>query len=159
MRLGAIICRRETMILDTDLILLVSMLKKARLAAEWGKQTKHLCPSNTRVETFLSEFKLEVEQTCRVLEFLGLVDKCSSELGYKPTHRLIDIHAGTGQARLKPYQCLLSQVEHTKRTWAAATQNPLWSNAANGACRHQCLRDRSSGSNTVDPGLPCPQPL
>ena len=60
------------MLLDTDVILLVSMLKKARLAAEWGKQTRHLCPSITRVETFLSEFKLEVEQTCRVLEFLGL---------------------------------------------------------------------------------------
>ena len=79
------------MLLDTDIILLVSMMKKAKLAAEWGKQTKHLCPSNTRVETFLSEFKLEVEQTCQVLEFLGLVDKCFSELGYKPTHRLIDI--------------------------------------------------------------------
>ena len=79
------------MLLDTDVILLVSMSKKARLAAEWGKQIKYLCPSHTTVETFLSEFKQEVEQTCRVLEFLGLVDKCSSELGYKPTHRLIDI--------------------------------------------------------------------
>jgi hypothetical protein len=79
------------MLLDTDIILLVSMMKKTKLAAEWGKQTKHLCPSNTRVETFLSEFKLEVEQACQVLEFLGLVDKCFSELGYKSTHRLIDI--------------------------------------------------------------------
>jgi hypothetical protein len=79
------------MLLDTDIILLVSMMKKAKLTAEWGKQTKHLCPSNTRVETFLSEFKLEVEQTCQVLEFLGLVDKCFSKLGYRPTHRLIDI--------------------------------------------------------------------
>jgi hypothetical protein len=79
------------MLLDTDVILLVSMMRKAKLTAEWGKQTKHLCPSNTRVETFLSEFKLEVAQTCQVLGLLGLVDKCSSGLGYKPTHRLIDI--------------------------------------------------------------------
>jgi hypothetical protein len=79
------------MLSDTDVLLLVSMLKKARLAAEWRKQIKYLCPSHTTVETLLSEFKLEVEQTCRALEFLGLVDKCSSELGYKPTHRLIDI--------------------------------------------------------------------
>ena len=43
------------------------------------------------METFLSEFKQEVEQTYRVLELRELVDKCSSELGYKPTHRLIDI--------------------------------------------------------------------
>ena len=89
--MAAIKSREKTMLLDTDVILLVSMMKKAKLAAEWGKQTKHLCPSNTRVETFLSEFKLEVEQTCQVLGLLGLVDKCSSELGYKPTHRLIDI--------------------------------------------------------------------
>ena len=74
-----------------ELDAMLNITRKAKLTAEWGKQTKHLCPSNTRVETFLSEFKLEVEQTCQVLGLLGLVDKCSSELGYKPTHRLIDI--------------------------------------------------------------------
>jgi hypothetical protein len=120
------------MLLDTDVILLVSMMRKAKLTAEWGKQTKHLCPSNTTVETFLSEFKLEVAQTCQVLWLLGLVDKCSSELGYKPTHRLIDIIT---DQMIKP---------------ARVTEGPLWN--LNGRFVDLLWRFGTSGRNgtTVD---------
>jgi hypothetical protein len=42
-------------------------------------------------EMFLHHFAFEVDRTCGVLESLGLVEKASSTIGFKPTHRLIDI--------------------------------------------------------------------
>jgi hypothetical protein len=40
---------------------------------------------------FLHHFGFEINRTCRKLKLLGLVEEASSTLGFKPTHRLIDI--------------------------------------------------------------------
>jgi hypothetical protein len=42
-------------------------------------------------EMFLHHFAFEVDRTCGVLESLGLVEKTSSTIGFKPTRRLIDV--------------------------------------------------------------------
>jgi hypothetical protein len=40
---------------------------------------------------FLERFKLEIDRTCHMLKFLGLMEETRSTLGFKPTERLIDI--------------------------------------------------------------------
>jgi hypothetical protein len=66
--------------LDTESIFLASVFQKA-------------CPLTPQpsVAEFLHDFELEIARTCRMLKFLGLVEDASSTLGFKPTHRLIDI--------------------------------------------------------------------
>jgi hypothetical protein len=66
--------------LDTETIFLASVFLKA-------------CPLTPQpsVGEFLHDFELEIDRTCRMLKFLGLVEDASSTLGFKPTHRLIDI--------------------------------------------------------------------
>jgi hypothetical protein len=39
----------------------------------------------------LHHFGFQIDRICRVLKLLGLVEEASSNLGFKPTHRLIDI--------------------------------------------------------------------
>src|SRR5258708_19941862 len=66
--------------LDTDSLLLASIFRKAY-------------PLNPQppVAMFLHHFGFQIDRTCRVLKLLGLVEEASSNLGFKPTHRLIDI--------------------------------------------------------------------
>jgi hypothetical protein len=66
--------------LDTETIFLASVFLKA-------------CPLTPQpsVAEFLHHFGLAIDRTCRMLKFLGLVEDAPSTLGFKPTHRLIDI--------------------------------------------------------------------
>jgi hypothetical protein len=66
--------------LDTETIFLASVFQKA-------------CPLTPQpsVGEFLHDFELGIDRTCRMLNFLGLVEDAPSTLGFKPTHRLIDI--------------------------------------------------------------------
>jgi hypothetical protein len=66
--------------LDTETAFLASVFQKA-------------CPLTPQpsMGEFLRDFELEVDRTCRMLKFLGLVEDAASTLGFKPTHRLIDI--------------------------------------------------------------------
>jgi hypothetical protein len=66
--------------LDTYSLLMVSIFQKAY----------PLSPQPS-AEMFLHHFAFEVDRTCGVLESLGLVEKASSTIGFKPTHRLIGI--------------------------------------------------------------------
>src|SRR2546426_11696462 len=66
--------------LDTDSLLMVSIFQKA--------YPLNPPPSPTK---FLHHFAFQIDRTCRVLKFLGLVEEAPSTLGFKPTHRLIDI--------------------------------------------------------------------
>jgi hypothetical protein len=66
--------------LDTDSLLLVSILQKAY----------PLSPQPS-AEIFLQHCAVEIDQTCGVLKLLGLVEDASSSLGFKPTHRFIEI--------------------------------------------------------------------
>lgn len=64
---------------DTESLLMVSIFRKAY-------------PPNRQptAEMFLRHFRF-IDRTCRVLKLLGLVEEAPSTLGFKPTHRLIDI--------------------------------------------------------------------
>jgi hypothetical protein len=66
--------------LDTESLLMVSIFRKA-------------CPLNRQptAAMFLHHFRFEIDRTCRVLKLLELVEEAPSTLGFKPTHRLIDI--------------------------------------------------------------------
>jgi hypothetical protein len=66
--------------LDTESLLLVSIFQKAY-------------PLSPRppAEMFLHHFAVQIDGTCGVLKLLGLVEVTSSSLGFKPTHRLIEI--------------------------------------------------------------------
>jgi hypothetical protein len=66
--------------LDTDSLLMVSIFQKA-----------YPLSPKPRAEIFLQHFASEIDQTCGVLKLLGLVEEASSNLGFKPTHRLIEI--------------------------------------------------------------------
>jgi hypothetical protein len=66
--------------LDTDSSLMVSIFQKAYPLKPQPPAAK-----------FLHHFGFEIDRTCRVLKLLGLVEEASSNLGFKPTHRLIDI--------------------------------------------------------------------
>jgi hypothetical protein len=66
--------------LDAYSLLMVSIFQKAY----------PLSPQPS-AEMFLHHFAFEVNRTCGVLESLGLVEKASSTIGFKPTHRLIKI--------------------------------------------------------------------
>jgi hypothetical protein len=65
---------------DTESLLLVSILQKA-----------YPLDPQPPAKMFLHHFAFEIDRTFRVLEFLGLVENAASKLGFKPTHRLIDI--------------------------------------------------------------------
>lgn len=66
--------------LDSESLLMVSIFQKAY-------------PLNPQpsAERFLHRFAVEINETCGVLKLLGLVEEASSNLGFKPTHRLIEI--------------------------------------------------------------------
>jgi hypothetical protein len=66
--------------LDTESLLLVSIFQKAY-------------PLSPRppTEMFLHHFAVEINETFGVLKLLGLVEEASSNLGFRPTHRLLDI--------------------------------------------------------------------
>jgi hypothetical protein len=66
--------------LNTESLLMVSIFQKAY----------PLSPQPS-AEMFLHHFAFEVDRTCGVLESLGLVEKACSTIGFRPTHRLIDI--------------------------------------------------------------------
>ena len=65
--------------LDSESFLMVSIFRKAY-------------PPNRQptAEMFLRHSRF-IDRTCRVLKLLGLVEEAPSTLGFKPTHRLIDI--------------------------------------------------------------------
>jgi hypothetical protein len=69
--------------LDTYSLLIVSIFQKA-----------YLLSPQPSAEMFLHHFAFEIDRTCGVLESLGLVEKASSTIGFKPTYRLIDIITG-----------------------------------------------------------------
>jgi hypothetical protein len=66
--------------LDTESSLLVSIFQKAY----------PLSPQPS-AEMFQHHFAVEINETCGVLKLLGLVEEASSNLGFKPTPRLIEI--------------------------------------------------------------------
>jgi hypothetical protein len=66
--------------LDTDSLLMVSIFQKA-----------YPLSPKPRAEIFLHRFAVEINETCGVLKLLGLVEEASSNLGFKPTQRLIEI--------------------------------------------------------------------
>jgi hypothetical protein len=66
--------------LDTETVFLASAFQKAY----------PVTPEPATAE-FLERFKLEIDRTCNMLKFLGLVEEARSTLGFKPTERLIDI--------------------------------------------------------------------
>jgi hypothetical protein len=68
--------------LDNETLLMASIFQKAL----------QINPQPNSAE-FLHRFEFEIDQTCRVLKFLGLVEEASSTLGVKPKHRLIEIIA------------------------------------------------------------------
>jgi hypothetical protein len=70
----------SSIMLDTESLLLVSILQKA-----------YPLDPQPPAEMFLHHFAFEVDRTCGVLESLGLVEKASSTIGFKPTRRLIDL--------------------------------------------------------------------
>jgi hypothetical protein len=65
---------------DTDSLLMVSIFRKAY--PPYRQPTAAM---------FLHHFRFEIDRTCRMLKLLGLVEEAPSTLGFKPTHRLIDI--------------------------------------------------------------------
>jgi hypothetical protein len=65
---------------DTETMFLVSVFQKANPVT-----------SKPTTAEFLDRFKLEIDRTCNMLKFLGLVAEARSTLGFKPTERLIDI--------------------------------------------------------------------
>ena len=66
--------------LDTESLLLVSIFQKAY----------PLSPQPS-AEMFQHHFAVEINETCGVLKLLGLVEQASSNLGFKPTPRLLKI--------------------------------------------------------------------
>jgi hypothetical protein len=66
--------------LDTESLLMVSIFQKAY-------PLRHQPPA----AIFLHHFGFEINRTCRVLKLLGLAEEASSTLGFKLTHRLIDL--------------------------------------------------------------------
>jgi hypothetical protein len=66
--------------LDSESLLFVSILQKA-----------YPLSPQPPAEIFLRHFASQIDQTCGVLKLLGLVEEASSNLGFKPTHRLIEI--------------------------------------------------------------------
>src|SRR3984893_3503867 len=64
---------------DTESLLMVSIFRKA------------YPPNRQPAAMFLRHFRFEIDRTCRVLKLLGLVEEAPSTLGFKTTHRLIDI--------------------------------------------------------------------
>src|SRR5260370_35986159 len=65
---------------DNDSFLVMSIFRKAY-------------DSEASAEKLVPIFDFLADPTCRVLERLGLVEKASCTLGFKPTHRLINIIA------------------------------------------------------------------
>jgi hypothetical protein len=72
--------RKINIMLDTYSLLIVSIFQKAY----------PLSPQPS-AEMFLHHFAFEIDRTCGVLESLGLVEKASSTIGFKPTRRLIEV--------------------------------------------------------------------
>jgi hypothetical protein len=72
--------RELNTMLDTDSLLMASIFQKA-----------YPLDPQPPAAIFLHRFGFEINRTCRVLKLLGLVEEASSTLGFKPTHRLIDI--------------------------------------------------------------------
>ena len=66
--------------MDINTILMASIFQKA-----------YPIRPNPSIGEFLHHFELEIDRTCRMLKFLGLVTEAPSTLGYKPTDRLINV--------------------------------------------------------------------
>ena len=64
--------------LDSESLLMVSIFRK-------------VYPLNRQPTAAMFLHRFEIDRTCRVLKLLGLVEEAPSTLGFKPTHRLIDI--------------------------------------------------------------------
>src|SRR6266849_6779676 len=71
---------RSILMFDTESLLMVSLFRKACPLKPQPSPTK-----------FLHRFAFQIDRTCRMLKLLGLAEEASSNLGFKPTPRLIDI--------------------------------------------------------------------